>query len=130
MSTPGLQFEQDHLLDPLHALDDAALDPLPFGVIGFDAEGVVRRYNAHEARSTGLHPERVIGRPLFTDIAQCMNNYLVAQRFDDAAVEGRPLDALVDFVLTWRMKPTPVAMRLLSAPGCALRYVLIHRLPA
>lgn len=130
MTDSAVRFDQVDLMPALEACSEGHLDALGFGVIGFDASGEVRRYNAVESRATGLHPEHVIGRPLFTDIAQCMNNYLVAQRFDDAAAAGEPLDATIDYLLTWRMRPTPVRMRLLHQPGIATRYVLIHRLPA
>lgn len=108
-------------------MSDRDLDGLDFGVIGFDAQGVVRRYNAVEQRSTGLHPERTIGHLLFTEIAQCMNNFLVAQRFEDADAAGRALDDTIDFVLTWRMRPTTVKLRMLSSPATATRYVLLQR---
>jgi photoactive yellow protein len=120
-------FDDPGLPKALQTLPVATLDTVSFGVIGFDAEGVVRVYNAPEARWSGLPPGEVIGHPLFTEIAQCMNNYLVAQRFDDAAARGLALDATVDYVLTWRMEPTPVKLRLLSSPESLLRYVLIHR---
>ncbi len=103
------------------------LDTLAFGVIGFDSQGVIQVYNAPESRWSGLRTDDVTGRPFFTEIAQCMNNYLVAQRFDDAASRGVPLDITIDYVLTWRMDPTPVKLRLLSSPGSAMRYVLILR---
>ena len=45
----------------------------------------------------------------------------------DTDVAGHALDETIDFVLTWRMKPVAVRMRLLSAPGGATRYVLIER---
>jgi len=101
---------------------------LSFGVIGFGADTVVCRYNAYESRAAGLNPSRVIGLPLFSVVAQCMNNYLIAQHFEDAVEAGQRLDATVDFVLTLRMKPTPVKLRLLAAPDRARRYVLVHRL--
>jgi hypothetical protein len=53
-------------------------------VIGFDHESIVRRYNAFESKASGLSPERVLGKHLFSSVAQCMNNYMVAQRFEDA----------------------------------------------
>lgn len=109
-------------------MDDAALDALPFGVIGIDAGDQVRCYNACESRAAGLAPEAVIGHPLFTEVAQCMNNYLVAQRFEDARAAAQPLDETLDFTLTWRMRPTRTRLRLLWAPGHALGYVLLHRL--
>lgn len=122
------EFGQPGLLAALDALTDAELDGLEFGVIGFDASGTVCRYNALESRMTGLHPDRVIGQPLFTQIAQCMNNFLVAQRFDDAAAAGQPLDDTIDYMLTWRMRPTPVKLRMLHDPAFATRYVLLLRL--
>jgi photoactive yellow protein len=106
---------------------DDALDDLPFGVIGFDREGAVNRYNAVESRLAGLPPARVMGLALFTVVAPCMNNFLVAQRFEDAAAESAVLDSTIDYVLTLRMRPEKVRMRLLAAPGYARRYVLIER---
>jgi photoactive yellow protein len=103
------------------------LDDLAFGVIGFDSEAVVRRYNAFESMASCMVPERVIGEALFTTVAPCMNNFLVGQRFEDAAAEGSVLDEVIDYVLTLRMRPTKVRLRLLAAPGLSLRYVLIDR---
>lgn len=123
-----LPFDHPGLLAPLHELPPAAFDALPFGVIGFDAEGTVRRYSAHERQASGLRDEQVMGLPLFDVVAPCMNNYLVAQRFHDAAGGAWPLDVQLDYVLTLRMRPQPVRLRLLAAPGVALRYVLVRRL--
>lgn len=127
-SAAVMKFDQPDLLHQLESLDDAALDRVGFGAIGFDSNGLVRRYNAHESRASGLPATAVLGQPLLTDIAQCMNNYLVAQRFEDAASNNQPLDETIDFVLTWRMRPTKVKLRMLWAPGVATRYVLLHRL--
>lgn len=124
----SLSFEDPDLLAALHALDDSQLDLVAFGVIAFDKEMVVSRYNLFESQAAGLKPERVIGKPLFTEVAQCMNNFMVAQKFLDAVEAARPLDDTLDFVLTWRMRPTPVKLRLLSAPGIPVQYLLIKRL--
>ncbi len=128
---PGLQpawtFEQPDLIGPLLALGPDALDAVPFGVIGFDATGLVQQYNRWEAQAAGLSPGQVLGLDLFGSVAQCMNNYLVAQRFEDAAAEGQPLDETIDYVLTLRMKPCRVELRLLAQPEAALRYVCIDR---
>lgn len=109
----------------LDALDDAELDLLDFGVIGFDAETIVRRYNAFERKWAGLSSSQVVGQQLFTVVAPCMNNYLVAQRFDDAVASGGGLDATIDYVLTLRMRPAKVNLRLLALPGRQMRYVLV-----
>jgi photoactive yellow protein len=125
--TPALQFDSADLCDALDALDDAALDRLGFGVIGFDDQTVVRLYNATESRLAGLSLQRVLGQPLFTVVAPCMNNYLVAQRFEDAHAAGQALDQTIDYVLTLRMRPVKVRLRLLARPGAAQRYLLVHR---
>jgi photoactive yellow protein len=126
-TTPAPTFAAPDLLRTLESLTDTALDDLDFGVIGFDAEGIVRRYNAFESQAAGLSPSRVVGHPLFTVVAACMNNYLVAQRFEDAAADGSALDDTIDYVLTLRMRPVKVRLRLLAAPEAACRYVLIQR---
>lgn len=120
-------FADPGLPQALHQTSDAELDELDFGVIGFDGEGIVRRYNATESRLAGLSVPRVVGSPLFTVVAPCMNNYLVAQRFEDAAETGAVLDDTIDYVLTLRMRPVKVRLRLLAGPGAALRYVLVQR---
>jgi photoactive yellow protein len=76
-----IDFEQPGLAALLADMDEAALDALQFGVIGFDAEDRVRRYNAFESQAAGLRPERVLEQNLFTVVAPCMNNFMVAQRF-------------------------------------------------
>lgn len=122
-----LPFSHANLYERIEAFSDAELDELDFGVIGFDGQTVVRRYNAFESKCAGLSPQRVLGHPLFTTVAPCMNNFLVAQRFEDAATDGVALDATIDYVLTLRMRPVKVALRLLAAPGMTLRYVLVNR---
>jgi photoactive yellow protein len=122
-----LAFSAADVYARLDALDEAGLDGLDFGVIGFDADTVVRRYNAFECRYAGLAVSRVVGEPLFTVVAPCMNNYLVAQRFEDAAASGAPLDATIDYVLTLRMLPVKVNLRLLALAGHSLRYLLVSK---
>lgn len=124
-----LGFEQPDLMAHLMRLDDTALDDLGFGVIGFgkDADAVVVRYNATERQGSGLETRQVMGLPLFSVVAQCMNNYLVAQKFDDAVAAGQTLDAALDFTFTLRMKPTPVRLRLLSHPDSPTQYIAVRR---
>lgn len=124
---PHLQFVTPELARALDALSDAELDDLEFGVIGFDAGTIVQRYNSFESRCAGLSPQRVLGHPLFTTVAPCMNNFMVAQRFDDAAASGTALDATIDYVLTLRMRPVKVQLRLLADPRATMRYVLVMR---
>jgi photoactive yellow protein len=99
------------------------LDRLPFGVVGLDSEKLVVVYNATEAGMAGLARDSVIGLPFFDAVAQCMNNFMVAQRFEDEA----ELDEIVPYVLTLRMRPTRVRLRLLATPDAPLQYILIER---
>lgn len=122
-----LSFSNAALFDYLDRASDAELDNLDFGVIGMDDATQVRRYNRFESAAAGLSPERVIGHALFTVVAPCMNNFMVAQRFEDAQQDGSVLDDTIDYVLTLRMRPVKVKLRLLARPGSGLRYVLVHR---
>ncbi len=98
-------------------------DALAFGVVGFEADTIVQSYNATEARMSGLDPATVIGVPFFDAVAQCMNNFMVAQRFEDEP----EIDDIIPYVLTLRMRPTRVRLRLLAAPEMPRRYILIER---
>ncbi len=107
----------------LDAADDPTLDALPFGVVGIDANSITTRYNLRESKLAGLSQDSVLGQDFFMTTGICMNNFLVAQRFEDEA----SLDVILDYVLTLRMRPTPVKLRLLKDPAVATRYILIHR---
>ena len=122
-----VSFADPALLALLEQAADADLDGLEFGVIGFDAGALVQRYNNFESKAAGLSPQRVLGHALFTAVAPCMNNFMVAQRFEDAAAQGLALDATLDYVLTLRMRPIKVKLRLLAKPAGATRYVLVQR---
>ena len=122
-----LAFTQPELFPAIAGVSAEALDLLEFGVIGFDAETVVTHYNAFESRAAGLSPQRVLGQPLFTLVAPCMNNFMVAQRFEDAALAGAALDDTIDYVLTLRMRPIKVKLRLLAGVERGTRYVLVQR---
>lgn len=99
------------------------LDKLDYGVVGLSPEGIVEIYNLTEARLAGLPQDSVLGSNFFLDIAQCMNNFMIAQRFEDES----DIDVILDYVLTFRMRPTPVRIRLLKKSGVARRFVLIER---
>ncbi|MDT7953327.1 MAG: PAS domain-containing protein [Acetobacteraceae bacterium] len=117
-----ISFDEITLAD-LAKMPPEVVDGLPFGVIGLDRDGISVVYNATEARLAGLVPSRVLGVPFFDTIAQCMNNFMVAQRFEDI----EELDEIVPFVLTLRMRPTPVRLRLLQSRSAPYRFVLIQR---
>ncbi len=129
MTDTPIAFDAPDLADRLAQCTPEQLDTLDFGVIGFGADTHVTLYNAFESQAAGLSPQRVLGQPLFTNVAPCMNNFMVAQRFEDAQEENSVLDATIDYVLTLRMRPVKVALRLLANPDAATRYVLVQRQP-
>lgn len=124
MTATAEAFVFDNIgLADLEAMDEPALDRLGFGVVGLDRKGTTRTYNLTEATMAGLDRDSVIGSAFFETVAQCMNNFMVAQRFEDEA----DLDEIVPYVLTLRMRPTRVRLRLLARAGGALRFILIER---
>ena len=56
----SLAFDAVAALPAIDTMEDEALDGLEFGVIGIDAAGLVRRYNALESRMAGLGAGRVL----------------------------------------------------------------------
>jgi photoactive yellow protein len=127
MTATELTFATPDLLTRLAPLSADDLDRLDFGVIGFDDATRVCRYNRFESDAAGLMPASVLGQPLFTSVAPCLNNFMVAQRFEDAEDDGTALDDTIAYVLTLRMRPVKVALRLLAAPDVSVRYVLVQR---
>ena len=124
---PGILFNLPDLGPRIDSLPEAQLDELTFGVIGFDSDTKVILYNTLEAKYAGLSRERVIGNALFTIVAPCMNNFLVAHRFQEATEQGAVLDETIDYVLTLRMRPIKVKLRLLAGPSYKCSYVLVLR---
>lgn len=129
MTAPEEEFMNDVAMEDVafSNLLQGDADRFSFGIIGFDTGCLVQVYNRAESVAAGLAPERVLGQHLFETVAPCMNNFMVAQRFADALDTATPLDATIDYVLTLRMRPTPVSMRLLAKPGEPLRFLLIGR---
>lgn len=122
-----INFDILRLGQTLSQLSSEQLNTLKFGVIGFDDEGLVKVYNAYESKMAGLSLESVIDADLFSTVAPCMNNFLVAQKFEDAIEEKADLDEVMDYVLTLKMKPTRVKLRLISSSQLPFNYVVILR---
>ena len=121
------RFDHPAIGSVLDELTPAERDELDFGVIGFDDQTLVQAYNTFESQAAGLRASSVIGFPLFTVVAPCMNNALVARRFEHAVATASALDVVVPYVLTLRMRPVRVALRLTAGPTARLRYVLVQR---
>ena len=116
-----LSFEATELYDLLVQQTAEERDALPFGVIELDAELVCQAYNQTESRFSGLSPERVIGRQFFELVAPCMNNFMVRDRLLE-----EELDVIIDYVLSVRITPTPVRLRMLVKQGSSTRFLVVE----
>jgi photoactive yellow protein len=134
------QFDDPGLLDALESTPLDRVDGIGFGLIVMDRAGRVTAYNQAESELSGLPVDGVVGRNFFVEVGPCTNNYLIAQRFHDAAeaakaeaAEGTAadgaaadLDEQLDYVFTYRMSPTPVRLRLLARTGSERQYLAVR----
>lgn len=118
-----MHFDDSDVLQKLLPLNDLQLDEFPFGIIRMDLTGKVLAYNSCESNTSDLPKEKTLGRNFFEHVAPCTNNYLVAQRFHDEA----ELDVILPYVFTFKIKRTPVRLRLLRASSSASMYLLVER---
>ncbi len=119
---PDVSFGTPGLLGWIETATVDDLDALPFGLVSMRPDGIVTHYNKAEARLAGLTPERVVGRNFFTAVAPCTNNFMVAHRF-----EAEPeLDAVVEYVFTFRLAPMKVRLRLLKRAASAAMYLAVE----
>jgi photoactive yellow protein len=115
-------FDAPDLASLLERSSDAELDDAPFGVVRLDGDHRVTLYNRWESQLAGLSPERVLGKVFFTEVAPCTNNYLVALRYEQDV-----LDETIDYVFSYRLKPTKVRLRLLKTqPHCSWLLVVLR----
>ena len=117
---PG--FADAGLPDILDTLAVEVVDGLEFGLITMDRDGTVVGYNTFESERAGLSPERVLGRHFFSEVGPCTDNPLVAGHY---RTEGR-LDHRMDYVFTFRMRVTPVELRLMAAAGSPRQYLAVR----
>lgn len=116
MEASGLQisdFERPDIPSLLTNLPADEIDGAGFGIIGLMPGGEVISYNAFEQRLAGLSAESVLGRDFFVEVAPCTNNFLVRERFIAAWERGEPLDALLPYTFSYRMKSTKVILRMI-----------------
>jgi len=120
----AMSFNESTLSDQLYSFADAKLNAAPFGIIGFDSNDErVQLYSDAECALSGLSRTSVLGRALFDEVAPCMNNFLVAEKFRS----GQPLDEIVDYVFTLRMRPTPVRLRLIWREGQSRKFLCVEK---
>ncbi len=116
-----MNFDSPSLLTELESATTASLDAAAFGIVRMKSDGAALDYNAYESKLSGLSKEGVVGKSFFTQVAPCTNNFMVAERYQESGA----LDAVVDYVFTYKMKPTKVRLRLLKRAGAAEQYLAV-----
>lgn len=122
-NTSIMIFNEKELIKKLAEADPKLLDELEFGVIGIDREMNTTVYNRTESEFSGLSREFVLGKHLFQQVAPCMNNYLVALRFE----REESIDEIIPYVLSFKVTPTPVDLRLMKSPEISVMFLAINR---
>ncbi len=81
----------------LDRLPDEARNRLPFGVVKLDPKGTILAYNMAEAEISGIHPDDVVGRNFFLDVAVCTQRPEFYGRFRDAMDTNKVLNLIFDY---------------------------------
>lgn len=109
-----MDMQQINLVDTLKAANYDELHKANFGIVQFDSDGKILFYNQYEADLAGISCEEAEGKNFFTEIAPCTNNFMVAQKYVTASEGDADLDETLDYVFTYKLKPTKVTLRMLS----------------
>jgi photoactive yellow protein len=118
-----LKFEQDGLFEALELIDNEGLDKIGFGIVKMDRKGNILAYNKWESQLAANNQAEVIGKNFFTQIAPCTNNFMVSEKF---GLFKDQMDETMDYVFTYRIKPTPVRLRLLAKDSSSHQYLAVQ----
>ncbi len=125
---PLPDFETTNLAEAIEALTGDEIDRLPFGVIGLDAQGVVRLFNKTEANLSGYGERPTHGKIFFTDIAPCMNNSHFKGRIEKARAAGT-LNISFTFIGDFEDSDRELSIRVQSAKDGGI-WIAIRREPS
>jgi len=124
--TPGLPaFDAPDLAAALELLDPRELDRLGFGLVSMHRDGTVTGYNRFESERAGLEPERVLSRNFFIGVGPCTNNPMIAGRFVTSHHRDEDLDEEIDYVFSFRLKTTPVRLRMMARAGSEQQFLAV-----
>jgi photoactive yellow protein len=118
-----MNFNENQAIQALESMDQESMDQLDFGVVRMDKNNKIKAYNRYELDLSGNQLKHVIEKDFFKQIAPCTNNFMVAEKYQLDQV----LDEKLDYVFTYRMKPTKVVLRLLHSPNEANQYLLVKK---
>lgn len=121
-----MSFVPENVIQTLTTMDRANADGQPFGIVKLSDDGVIQMYNKWESEMAGFDPAAVEGKNFFTKIAACTNNRLVYGRFKDGVAAGQ-MDDEFNYTFTYRMKPTPVRIRLYRHQGTGSNWCFVSK---
>lgn len=108
--------------EEIETLSDAEIDRLPIGVMLLDADGTVLRFNATEARFSGLEPNEAIGKKFFTEIAPCTRFSAFRETFKNG-VEAGTLNSTLSYTFAFPGRPMRVLIQLKAAKQAGFGWV-------
>lgn len=118
-------FDEKNIAQMLPKMSVEELNALDFGVTGLDNDGMVTSYNNYLVNLSGVSIQKAMGYHYFSNVAPCMNNFMVAQKLEDAIDEKIQFDETINYVLSVRMKPTRVKLRIIHDSNTSVSYILI-----
>ncbi|MEO1418253.1 MAG: PAS domain-containing protein [Bacteroidota bacterium] len=119
-----ISFDQKDIYLHLDAASVDELDKAEFGIVRLGSGGRISYMNRYEATLAKLKQEETMGKHFFTQVAPCTNNFLVAEKYK---AEAGSRDETIDYIFTYRVKPTKVKLRLLTNPQNQYQYLLVKR---
>jgi len=117
------QFKQEDLFEALEQYDAKDFNDFDYGVVRMDRSGKIRAYNNYNSELAADANKDVIGQNFFTQVAPCTNNFMVAEKYSQFEKE---LDETLDYILTYRVKPAPVTLRMLAKSSSENQYLIIR----
>jgi len=102
------------------------LDKLDYGVVQVDDTGLIKTFNRYEAELGNVQQSAVIGKNFFTQVAPCTNNRLFLGKFKEG-VAANTLDTSINFVFTYKIRPTSVEVQMFRDSVAHTNWVLVRR---
>ena len=107
-------FEAPDLARRVEAMDEAARDALPYGVIKLDARGFVEVYSRAEAALSGRKKRPTVGLDFFAEVAPCMASPEMRGRVEAAKARGS-VDVEIGWVGDFHDADREIRIRVMSA---------------
>ena len=127
-SAPSSRSPQSFDLLSLPVMNGEELDVLPFGVIGLDRAGMVRKYNLAEARFARLDRNQVLGKSFFEKVAPCTATPEFQGRVVDFVREGNRAPTLkFPYVFDFRFGAQEVEVELVRGRGEGEVFICVNR---